>query len=144
MVSRIKTAKPKPDAASKTARKADLTPPAVRAAAIIAYLAEYGPTGGKALAHALGYKKDTAHRFASLMCAEGHLHRTTRPHSTGRNQHVFNLGPAPAGMPAIEPDAARGSVERRPVVKAWTPYHHRDLWACAMFPVPAVLLEARP
>lgn len=128
----------------KTARTSDRTPVEQRKASILKFIEKHGSSRCTDMAAVVPWSYQTVRSDAKILCEESRLHRTAHQLSNGGCEFIFHLGPAPT--PAVAQDVARSDedeqdVLHRPVVKSWAPCHRRDLWACAMFPVPAVLLE---
>lgn len=109
-------------------------------------MVKFVTTQGKAtlaeIAAEMGYTAGTARTYAINLCEEGKLHRLAEFRANGGLMHVYYPGPAPVG--SVPVPSADEDEFNRPAPKVYPPCHRRDLWACAMFPVPAVMLEARP
>lgn len=149
MVTRLKN-KPKrvrARATAKTDRHAQILSQEVRFAAILGYIRKHGSTNTGPMAEELGYHYETARRFANMLVDLNKLHRKLQPKGRGRAEHFFHLGPAPD----VEFSAAAEAdddVDQYPLIRARLqsyPLNHRcDPLVCALFGVPAAMLEARP
>lgn len=121
-------------------QKADPVAPEVRAAAILGYIRMHGSTSIKPMADDLGYNHETTRHNANKLVASGKLYRTKGCGERGRPENYFNL----VVTPADASDDTDYFPPKRDFIKDWAPCHKRDLLVCALWPVPAVLLEARP
>lgn len=149
MIAREKTKAKRPTSATakrgpKTGRVSDRTPPDVRQAQILAYVEANGSSDSKVVAEALGGHIRTVRKYADRLCEARKIHCTRVRRTDGGTDVLYHLGEGPAVV-FQKRSVANQDCEsaNRLVRKTWEPYHHRDLWACAMFPVPSVLLEQR-
>lgn len=147
MVSRKKRATPWPivEHYPKTSRTP--IPLAIRLDSIFKFVTATGPSTMAAIAAGLSYTSDTTRKYTRILCQEGKMYRVVGYRPNGGLMHTYHAGIPPAGTLADlmeeedEPDEPEFA---RPVRKSYPPNHRRDLWACAMFPVPAVLLGTHP
>jgi hypothetical protein len=138
MVSRVKAAAKTAAAHPKTPRQQVLVE--TRLADLLAFVAAQGSATLVEIAAAMGYARSTARTFAINLCEEGKMHRVAEPRAPSGIEYVYYAGPAPTGV-AVEEDVDE---HNRTALKTYPLCHRRDLWACAMFAVPAVLLGGHP
>lgn len=133
-----RTAKRRSAKTPKTSRRPVTA--AVRLAELLAFVTAQGKVTLAEVAAEMGYATATARTYALILCEEGKIHRTAPPRTIKGMEHIYHAGPAPADL-VIKVSPVNEF--NRPTPKSYPPCHRRDLWACAMFPVPAVMLEQR-
>ena len=140
MIARVKTQAKQPAGRNpKTSRHPVAV--ATRLDDMVEFVTAQGKANLAEIAAEMGYTNGTARTYAINLCEEGKLHRLAEFRANGGLMHVYYPGPAPVG--AVPVPSADEDEFNRPAPKVYPPCHRRDLWACAMFPVPAVLLEQR-